>query len=138
MHHSDAKYRTIMCRIRHSMFLLYFAYTTFPICKRLSAIFPCYFCLSFSKPLSIPAERHKNSSHKHSADFHQQNCHHCHCLFLLFCFRKVSLYCQSVFLLLLFHNHLKTVCKIQCCIHISFFLPVQIIFCDLSIRFLHC
>ena len=37
-----------------------------------------------------------------------------------------------------FYRQLKTIRKIQCCIHISFFLPVQIIFCDLFIRFLHC
>ena len=138
MHHSDAKYRTIMCRIRHSIFLLCLAYTTFSICKCLSAIFRCYFCFSFSESLSIYAEKHKNSSHERFTDFYQSKCHHCHRLFLLFCFCKTIPYCQSVFLLLLFHNHLKTVCKIQCCIHISFFLPVQIIFCDLSIRFLHC
>ena len=138
MHHSDAKYRTIMCRIRHSIFLLCLAYTTFSICKCLSAIFRCYFCFSFSESLSISAEKHKNSSHERFTDFYQSKCHHCHRLFLLFCFCKAIPYCQSVFLLLLFHNHLKTVRKIQCRIHISFFLPVQIIFCDLSIRFLHC
>ena len=36
-----------------------------PICQRLSVIFSCYFCLSFSGSLSISAKRHKNSSHKH-------------------------------------------------------------------------
>ena len=38
----------------------------------------------------------------------------------------------------LLQNERDHSCKIQCCIHISFFLPVQIILCDLSIRFLHC
>ena len=48
-----------------------------------------------------------------------------------------NLDCQSVLLLLLFYNQLKTVCKIQCRIHICLFLPVQIVFCDLAIRLLH-
>ena len=39
-----------------------------PICQRLSVIFSCYFCLSFSGSLSISAKRHKNSSHKHSSN----------------------------------------------------------------------
>ena len=69
--HSDGKYRTIMCRIRHSIFLLCLAYTTFSICKCLSAIFRCYFCFSFSESLSISAEKHKNSSHEHFTDFYQ-------------------------------------------------------------------
>ena len=91
MHHSDAKYRTIMCRIQHSIFLLCLAYTTFSICKCLSAIFRCYFCFSFSESLSISAEKHKNSSHEPFTDFYQSKCPHCPYLFLLFCFRKAFL-----------------------------------------------
>lgn len=44
MHHSDAKYRTIMYRIRHSVFSLFHAYKTSPIHQRISVIVPCYFC----------------------------------------------------------------------------------------------
>lgn len=44
MHHSDAKYRTIMCRIRHSVFSLFHAHKTSPIHQRISVIVPCYFC----------------------------------------------------------------------------------------------
>ena len=65
MYHSDAKYRTIMCRIRHSMPFLCLTYAVNYISQSLSVIFSCYFCLSFSESLSGSAERHKNSSHKH-------------------------------------------------------------------------
>ena len=125
------------CAVSGTLYLFFACLYNSLICKHRSVIFPCYFCLSFSESLSSSAERHKNSSHERFTDFYQSKCHHCHRLFLLFCFCKTISYCQSVFLLLLFHNHLKTVCKIQCSIHISFFLPVQIVFCDLAIRFLH-
>lgn len=59
-------------------------------------------------------------------------------LFLLFCFRKVTPYCQSVFLLLSFCKKLKTVRKIQCRVHICLLFPIQAVFCKLMIWFLHC
>lgn len=43
MHHSDAKYRTIMCRIRHSILSLHSAHARFPLCLHLSVKSPCYF-----------------------------------------------------------------------------------------------
>ena len=79
------------CAVSGTLYLFFACLYTSLICKHLSAIFLCYFCLSFSKSLSCSVKRHKNSSHKHSADFHQQKCHHCHYLFLLFCFVKLFL-----------------------------------------------
>ena len=53
------------CAVSGTLYLFFACLYTPLICKHLSAIFPCYFCLSFSELLSISAERHKNSSHEH-------------------------------------------------------------------------
>ena len=91
------------CAVSGTLYLFFACLYTPLICKHLSAIFPCYFCLSFSELLSISAERHKNSSHEHFSNSECLKCYHCYCLFLLFYFRTTILYCQSFFLLLLFY-----------------------------------
>ena len=58
------------CAVSGTLYL-FFACLPPLISKHLSAIFLCYFCLSFSESLSSSAKRHKNSSHEHSTDFHQ-------------------------------------------------------------------
>ena len=91
------------CAVSGTLYLFFACLYNSLIYKHLSVIFPCYFCLSFSESLSSSAEKHKNSSHERFTDFYQSKCHHCHRLFLLFCFCKTIPYCQSVFLLLLFY-----------------------------------
>lgn len=133
-HHSGAKYRTIMCRIRHSILFCSAYHFLYQI--------SFYFCsFSFDSPFFL-FKSIKIGSHKHLQDFLLEKCHHCHCFLCYFVFMELlypviwlHFFCYFTFLTIsktssinfsnFICNYLKTIRKIQCRIQICFLFPVR-------------